>query len=508
MKISITHLYPWRLTAAQGGRLLSLLGLFGRSLATGNTGQASRTDELIRESEEKYRTLIEEASDAIFIGDSEGLILESNLSAWKLSGFDKDELTSMNIRQLYSPEEIRQRPLRIRELLEEKVVRSERTIIRKDGSGVPVEATVKRLSDGRFMAILRDNSERKLAEDKLRAAVEKYELAAQATSDTIWDWDIVRNTKTYNAGIKEVFGYDVHEIQDASQWIIDKIHPEDLQHVEESFQHVVDNMTQNLQLEYRFRCADGSYRHVFDRSFVIYGSDHKPARLIGAMQDVTQKKEEEKRIASAILVAQENERQHLSGELHDNVNQILACAHLFLDATDQYDSEPDKIGELIAGAKENIEMAINEIRKLSHHLSPAATEDTCLKDIIEELLARINVREEFTIRFEFDNELLNIKDDNVVINLYRIIQEQLKNIVKYADARRISVVLCSRQNTISLKIEDDGRGFDPRTTFRGIGLSNIKKRIESLSGKFTLQSAPGKGCTIMAELPMENQCPQ
>ncbi|HVU94408.1 MAG TPA: PAS domain S-box protein [Puia sp.] len=464
--------------------------------------------EQIDRSEEKYRTLIEQASDTILISDTDGHILETNHSAWKMFGYDKDELDAMNISELYSPTELRERPFQYQELFNKKVVRTERTIVCKDGSQVPVEVTVKRLSDGRFMAILRDISERKRAEDQLKAAVGKYELVAQATSDTIWDWDLIRNTKTYNSGIRDVFGYDVHEVQDADQWIIDKIHPEDIEQVRESFLHVVENRKQNLQLEYRVRCANGTYKHVYDRSFVIYGPDNQPARLIGAMQDITKSKEEEKRIATAIIDAQEKERLHLGQELHDNVNQILACALLTLDATDEYYPDAGKMATLINSTRQNLDLAINEIRRLSHQLAPAHIEDARMNDIIEELLNRINVQGKYNIRFESDPDIDLLTDECIIINLYRITQEQLKNIVKHADAKHIAVTLAIRHDTISLSIDDDGRGFDSRTEAKGIGLNNIRKRVESLSGKFTLRTAPGKGCTIITEFPMSNRMPQ
>ncbi|HVU83239.1 MAG TPA: PAS domain S-box protein, partial [Puia sp.] len=454
-----------------------------------------------RGSEEKYRILIEEASDAIVISDVDGDILETNDSAAEMLGFDKDQLVGMNIRELYLNTELKDRPFQYKELFEKKVVRTERIIVCRDGSEVPVEVMVKRISDGRFMAIIRDITERRKVENELKAAIEKYDILAKATSDTIWDWDLHRNTKVYNGGIRTVFGYDVHEVGNADGWIMDKLHPEDLEYVREAFLHAISNKKQNLQLEYRFRCSDGSYKYVYDRSFVIYGSDHKPARIIGAMQDITLSREEDKRIATAIIDAQEKERLHLGRELHDNVNQILACAHLTLEAARDYIADTDKTGELIACTKGTIELAIEEIRKLSHHLAPAAIEEACLKNIIEQLLGQINIQKKYSIEFEFDDQLLQLRDDRIIVNLYRIIQEQLKNIVKYADASRISVVLLIRDELIHLRIEDNGRGFDPRVAGKGIGLNNIRKRIESLSGKFILRSAPGNGCVIMAELP-------
>jgi len=115
---------------------------------------------------------------------------------------------------------------------------------------------------------------------------------------------------------------------------------------------------------------------------------------------------------------------------------------------------------------------------------------------------KINIGNRYQMEFHFDDGLCQLDNESVIINLYRMIQEQFKNIVKHAHAKRIAVTLAARDNLLTLTIEDDGCGFDPREGGKGIGLNNIKKRIESLSGKYILRTAPGKGCAIIAELPM------
>lgn len=472
-------------------------------------------------SDEHYKTLIIQASDAFVISDSDGNILETNDTASGMFGYTCEDFAAMSIRDLYAGEELQERPFQYEDLLRNKVIRTERTIVCKNGGRVPVEVTVKLLSDGRFMAILRDISERREVEGRLRSALEQYDLLARATSDTTWDWDIVRNSVVYNSGLRNTFGYDLREVADAQRWIEGTIHPEDLVRVRDAFHEICEARISHLQIEYRFRCADGRYKFIYNRCYLMYDGAHRPVRMIGAMQDVTQAREEEKRMAKAILDAQEKERLHLGEELHDNINQILAFARLALETVDEYfPNEPRlsalgeedrrdliRVRELIGESVEGIGLAINEIRKLSHHLAPAAISDARLKDVLADLLHRANVQNRYVIEFRFDDKVDCIADDNLIINLFRIAQEQLKNIVKHAEARRIIMDVAAHEEGIRLSIHDDGRGFDPRMAIKGIGLNNIKKRIESLSGKFILNSAPGKGCTITADFPMRNQGP-
>jgi signal transduction histidine kinase len=210
----------------------------------------------------------------------------------------------------------------------------------------------------------------------------------------------------------------------------------------------------------------------------------------------------EKRLAEAIIDAQERERLFIGQELHDNVNQILACAQITLSAARDYYPDLVKVNELINTARTRIDESINEIRKLSHQLAPSVLDGLLLKDVFQDLLYTINVRHQYKIHLEFDERLNNLKDENIMMNLYRIMQEQTKNITKYAEAEQIKVILRLCGRNIFFMIQDNGRGFDMNTVKKGIGLNNIRKRAESMSGKFSLKAAPGKGCTLIIEIPV------
>ena len=148
--------------------------------------------------------------------------------------------------------------------------------------------------------------------------------------------------------------------------------------------------------------------------------------------------------------------------------------------------------------------AIDEIRKLSHQLAPASFDDTSLQDIFEELLFTINLNNQYKTSLHFDDMNKMQVGDEIQINLFRILQEQTKNILKYAEATTIDVSVTQSGNAVRMRIYDNGNGFDIKATGKGIGLSNIKKRAESFEGKFILNSEPGKGCEILVEIPLEN----
>ncbi|MES2880684.1 MAG: ATP-binding protein, partial [Bacteroidota bacterium] len=135
--------------------------------------------------------------------------------------------------------------------------------------------------------------------------------------------------------------------------------------------------------------------------------------------------------------------------------------------------------------------------------SPAIFDDTSLQEDFENLLNTFNADQRFTIQFQFDLQGQRPADD-VQLNLYRILQEQTKNISKYSEATEIKISVTVTDRLVSMRIADNGIGFDVKHLRKGIGLSNIKRRTEALNGKFILNSAPGKGCEIVVEMPVRN----
>ena len=336
---------------------------------------------------------------------------------------------------------------------------------------------------------------------QIRSAIERYDILSQATSDTIWDWDIVHNTMLYNDGISKTFGYQANEVPNVVDWWNEKLHPDDFKKVTEMVEDVFEKGLQKFQLTYRFRCADGSYKYVFDRAYVIFDSNNDPCRMIGAMQDISSQVEEDLRMAKAIIDTQEKERQHIGAELHDNVNQILASALLVMSMIKNEKMNKKETLEFIETGRGYVNDAIEELRKLSHELAPASFDKVTLGNAFKDLLHDFNLDKRFKIKFKFD-EMCNMASDDIQINLYRIMQEQMKNIVKYAEAKKIEISVTKTNSSISLRVFDNGKGFDVKTAKNGIGLSNIKKRVDSLSGKFILNSSPGKGCEILVEIPV------
>lgn len=132
--------------------------------------------------------------------------------------------------------------------------------------------------------------------NEIKDSNERYDIVAKATSDTIWDWKIQEDKLNWSKGIKAVYGYDEDQVGGSSSWWFGNIHPEDSIKMSIKLYSFIEQKTEKWQDEYRFKCADGSYKYVLDRGFLLKDENGKAIRMIGALQDITKQKEEELRL--------------------------------------------------------------------------------------------------------------------------------------------------------------------------------------------------------------------
>jgi PAS domain S-box-containing protein len=184
---------------------------------------------------------------------------------------------------------------------------------------------------------------------ELSKANERYDLVAKATSDTIWDWNIENNNFIWNKGIQEIFGHQEKDIVENLDWWFEKIHPQDSLKISVKIYAAIDDLNSDKWYdEYRFRCADGSYKYVINRGFFIRDSENKAIRMIGAIQDVTKQKTEEQRLRLfETVITKTNEAVILSELTEDSENNsILFVNPVFNEITGYYSS--DVIGNPIS----------------------------------------------------------------------------------------------------------------------------------------------------------------
>ncbi len=242
----------------------------------------------------------------------------------------------------------------------------------------------------------------------------------------------------------------------------------------------------------------------------LRNDDGEVIAILSSGEDTTSKKvlqsrlavqesEKRKQIIAAVLEAQEKERHDIAYELHDNVNQILTTCKLLLE--NEIKNEGTSI--FVKNSYSYLQNAIDEIRNLSHRLNPAQLEDIGLEGALQEMLHRLEMASKFDVQLAI-NDLDGLKklDFHISLSVFRIVQEQISNIIKHADASFVRISIELSKQFIDVEIFDNGKGFNPKTIVKGLGLTNIRNRAEFHRGTSHVNSAPGEGCALSIYIPL------
>jgi len=208
----------------------------------------------------------------------------------------------------------------------------------------------------------------------------------------------------------------------------------------------------------------------------------------------------QRQITEAVIEAQEKERTEIGKELHDNVNQILGASNLYINTAM---TDEDMRQELLERSTELVSKAINEIRKISKSLITPGLREIGLIESIEDIIDDLRLtRQDLQIELDLQNISEEQIEDRRKLTLFRIVQEQLNNIVKHAKATRVLIRLSIEGTSTVLSVADNGVGFDPGSHRKGVGITNIMSRAELLNGKVEIATAPGDGCTLTVSMPI------
>jgi len=391
-------------------------------------------------------------------------------------------------------------------------------IVRKDGviRYIYSESKFEFNNEGRpigLYGIAHDVTESKKAEEYLRQSEMRLNEAQAIAHISNWEIDLVQNVHTWSDEYYRIYGLNKGEVQPSAEFFLSYMHPDDVDFAQKKMQEAFISLNDS-SFEFRFIRKDGATRYGCTEWKFEFDKKGNPIRLFGILQDITERKEAEenlkslekkileqkiqqqKKIARAILNAQEKERNHLGQELHDNINQILVGAKLYLGSAG---NKNETIKPLIKYPLELIDSSIEEMRLLSSKLV-TPLKNINMEDLVQELLSKpaqnTLIKTNFT--YALSNESIS---DDLKLNIYRVLQEQINNILKYAEAKNITVSIKTEGSNINIIVSDDGKGFDVKSKRSGIGISNMMNRIESFNGKIDIESSAGNGCKIQISIP-------
>lgn len=358
---------------------------------------------------------------------------------------------------------------------------------------------------------IRYSIQRKDAEQLIKASEESYRYLFDNNPAGIFIWNSgdFRILEVNQAAV-DLYGYEKEEFLQKS--LLDITSGED----REKF------IKASEELEARHPTGSGVWRHCNKECEIMYMDIsshrivyHEAPVILSLANNITgrilleQKLTEERikkqqEITAAVITTQEQERTFLAEELHDNINQILATANLYMDCA-LSDRDLDTRLNFVKDSKQFIKQAMDEIRKLSKTLLPPSLGETglqeALTDIIEKI-KRVNDSIHFFIDWQLPDE--NIFTEKLKLAIFRIVQEQLNNIFKHARASNITITLKLEDEALKLIVKDDGAGFDMSQKRNGVGLQNIFKRAGLLNGTATINSTPGTGCELTINFDYKN----
>ncbi|MFJ5758622.1 PAS domain-containing protein [Neobacillus sp. NPDC093182] len=249
--------------------------------------------------------------------------------------------------------------------------------------------------------------------------------------------------------------------------------------------------------EIRNRAKDGTFYWV-DTTIVPFMNDKgKPYQYLAIRYEITERKrveQELQKMMTTIIDVQEEERKRLSRNLHDGIGQNL-YSHLI--TINRLLSEMDH--PLLWQMQNEATQLIEEIRDISWELRPSVLDDLGLVPAIRSFLSRFS--ENYHIDVYFECVLNRRLDISIELTIYRIIQEALTNIRKYAEVSDAAVTIREMDEVVRVMIEDKGKGFELNSQSRGVGLFSMDERARAVGGELTINSSPGKGTRIILEVP-------
>ncbi len=460
--------------------------------------ERERAEEGLRESEDRFRTFVDHATDAFFLHDDELLVIDVNRQACASLGYSRDELIGMHPRDFdVGLDEATIGQLADRVAAGENVT-FESLHRRKDGTVFPVEVRTGRFQRGGRLyrlALVRDITERKRTEVELSEMRERYRVLAESSLTGIYLTEGTRFVYV-NPAMAKMFGYTVEELVGGGGGSLDLTCPEDRHLVAENMRRRLDGEVDELRYEFRGLRKDGSVFpvEVHGRRIELGGK----VGVLGTLIDNTER-ERARRLEQEQQSAIAAERARLAGEIHDTLAQGLAMIVMQLA-----DAEA-KLGPAWALAEKPLglvrELAVESLAYARRSVTmlqpsaPAAGLARAIRDVVD------SGRRHFggTLNFAVTGNAV-LLPASVESALAGIAREALTNATRHSGAPRVEVELAFQDGgAVRLAVADDGVGFDVENVRSdGYGLTSMQDRAARAGVALTFVTEPGAGTEVVA----------
>jgi PAS domain S-box-containing protein len=485
-------------------------------------------------SEANTQAVLDGASDAIFITDTAGRYQYVNLQATKLLGFSRDELLGMSFSDITPENDLATARVLFQQLLQTGVLRFEPLLKRGDGSTVWTELNCRVLADGRVFGACRDITERKQAE-ALRLANTKFRDAILdsvpsqiavldptgiivavnrtwrefARNNSATPGELVNNSQIGTNYLDNCCTAQVGDSQESATLARDGI------------LSVIRGTAPFFRLEYpchsptqqRWFAMAVTPLNVENPGVVITHTDITEQRqlrdhlLAQAVEtEMAASRQQLRELVAFNATAIEAERKHIAREVHDELGQVLTALrmdmsllHMQFGALDP--ALPTKVNNL----KVLVDRAIQGVRNVATSLRPMAL-DMGLAAAIETLSAEFTARTEITCTFSSQHDLMDM-DEPRAVEVYRIVQESLTNVSRYAQASQVQITLGFSGNALCVEMCDNGVGFLAAEVqqVKTFGLLGMRERATALGGRLDINSVPAQGTVVRLTVPVQKE---
>jgi PAS domain S-box-containing protein len=469
-----------------------------------------RAEELLIESEERYRDLVEHSHELICTHDLNGLVLSANRAAELALGYELEAFVGKgNIRDILAPE-VRDQFAEYMEMLQKNGATSGRMVVQtRSGEKRIWEYYNSLRTEGVATPIVRgmarDITEQQRAAKALSESEARYRELFENSHDAIYVHDLNGRYLSVNRAAEELSGFKREEI--LGKHYSNFIAPRHLKDARESFCRKLDTPIETTY-EAEVVCKNGMRKPVEVNSRMIY-KDGVAIGVQGTARDISERRRAQEVLRSysrSLIAAQEAERQKIARELHDEIGQVLTAVRLNLQSiqkTCQTEGCLPRIGESV----EVVDQALAQVRELSLELRPSLLDDLGLAAALRWYADRYALRSGIAAEVSGDFQIGRIPHD-VETACFRIAQEALTNTARHSAATKVSLCFDRQNGQLCMTIRDNGSGFDAERYLKGVssgsalGLRGMQERALAVKGHVEINSSPAKGTQVVVKVPL------
>ncbi len=335
---------------------------------------------------------------------------------------------------------------------------------------------------------------------------QKIVSEAQKISQTgSCEWNLQSGEAKFSEELYHILGIQKDLSENHISTLTDRIHGDDVRRVEELTSKAIKTFS-SLLFKYRIITPKGELKYIDGRGCPLVVKDNKVITVLITLQDITEAVNFDAKLFSAVVQSEEKERARMASELHDGVCQYLAGSKLMLTSIAnalkrKENTDLEAIASMVEYSKTTLSDALNLTQQISRNLLPVEFHKKGVIQSVIEMAEALNAAEEIYYVISADGNDAHL-DPDISINIFRIVQEFIRNSQKYSEATRVDIFISINNKEVLLEIKDNGVGFDLNSgeKNKGLGLLSMRKRVQSIGGVFIYETAPGEGVHLKLKM--------